>query len=257
MSNMNQQARETWNAIADWWDEAMGEADPSHQYLIHPALETLLTITPGERVLEFACGNGNLARRLAQLGASVLACDFSEKLLERAKTRTTNPQGSIEYRLIDATSAAQINSLGEHCFDAVVVSMGLQDIEDIEPLISSLRRLLRAKGRFVFSITHPCFNSLETQWINRKGILVTDYLQPFVGESIAKPGQPKPHPFFHRPLWHLFGICFQAGLVLDGLLEPVPPAQVQASKLEQWEHQTRIPYFLITRWRLKQDVLSC
>lgn len=255
MGEMNQRAQETWNAIAVWWDEAMGEADSSHQYLIHPALETLLALTFGERVLEIACGNGNFARRLAQAGASVLACDFSEKFLERAKARTVNSPGNVEYRLIDATDPAQISTLGEHCFDAVVVSMGLQDMAEIEPLMGSLRRLLRAEGRFVFSITHPCFNSLGTQWIDRRGVLVTDYLEPAVGDLIGKPGQPKPHPFFHRPLWHLFGICFRAGLVLDGLLEPVPPVQVQTAEPEQWEHQTRIPYFLVTRWRLKQDVL--
>ncbi len=251
MSEMNQRAQQTWNAIADWWNEAMAEADPSHQHLIHPALEALLTITPGERVLEIACGNGNFARRLAQAGASVLACDFSEKLLERARARTIKTPGSIEYRLIDATDAVQIAALGEHCFDTVVVSMGLQDMENIEPLINSLHRLLCGEGRFAFSITHPCFNSLGSEWIDRSGVLITEYLKPSVGESIGKPGQPQPHPFVHRPLWHLFGICFQAGLVLDGLLEPAPSTEIQAIEPEKWEYQTRIPYFLVTRWRLQ------
>ncbi len=250
MSEMNQRIHDVWNANADWWDAAMGEADPSHEYLIHPAIETLLAITPGERVLEIACGNGNFARRLARAGASVLAFDFSEELLERAKTRTIKTPGHIEYRLINATDAAQLASLGERCFDAAVASMALMDMENIEPLMRSLSRLLLVGGRFIFSVTHPCFNSLGTQWTDTGNVLVTNYLEPSTGDVIGKSGQPRPHPCFHRPLWHLFGTCFQAGFVLDGLLEPVPPESVQAAEPEKWERDSRIPYFLVTRWRL-------
>jgi ubiquinone/menaquinone biosynthesis C-methylase UbiE len=251
MNEMNQLVHDTWNANASWWDTVVGDMDTSHEHILHPAMESLLSIAPGERVLEIACGNGTFARRLAQLGARVLASDFSEDLLEHAQKRTADGT-RIEYRLIDATDSEQLTSLGERSFDAVVCSMALMDMADIEPLLYALSKLLTPRGRFVFSITHPCFNALrsQTQWIGDEGVLVKDYIKPAVGDEIAKPGQPRRHPFFHRPLWHLFGICFQAGFVLDGLLEPIPPEWVQAVQPEKWKRFSRVPYVMVCRWRL-------
>jgi ubiquinone/menaquinone biosynthesis C-methylase UbiE len=256
MIEINQRVRDVWNANAAWWDTEVGDIDTAHEYVINPAMETLLAITPGDRVLEIACGNGTFARSLARLGASVLACDFSEELLKRAKARTINALGSIEYRLIDATDATQLASLGERCFDAAVVSMALMDMADIEPLVHALSRLLLSMGRFVFSITHPCFNSLgtQTQWLGTEGVLVKDYIKPSIGDETAKPGQLIRHPFFHRPMWHLFGTCFRAGFVLDGLLEPVPPEWLQAAQPEKWKRYSRIPHVMVTRWRLLERV---
>lgn len=252
IKEMNQHVREIWNSNAQWWDNQVGDIDIAHEYVVNPAMETLLTIKPGERVLEIASGNGTFARSLARLGASVLACDFSEELLNRAKARTIDAPGSIEYRLLDATAPDQLASLGERCFHAAGVSMALMDMANIEPLINAFSRLLVPEGRFVFSVTHPCFNSLgtQTQWHGTEGVMVKDYIQPAIGDENAKPGQPIRHPFFHRPLWHLFGICFQAGFVLDGLLEPVPPEWLQNDQPEKWKRYSRIPHVMVTRWRL-------
>src|SRR5262245_53333597 len=94
----------------------------------------------GERVLEIACGNGELARRMADLGASVLAADFSEGMLERARARG----GDIEYRLADATDEAELGALDEAAsFDAAVCNMALMDMASIEPFASASARLLR------------------------------------------------------------------------------------------------------------------
>lgn len=256
IKEINQRVRDVWNANAEWWDNQVGDIDIAHQYVVNPAMETLLAIKPGERVLEIACGNGTFARSLAQLGASVLACDFSEELLKRAKARTIDTHGSIEYRLLDATVPDQLASLGEHSFNAAVVSMALMDMANIEPLIRAFSHLLVTEGRFVFSVTHPCFNSLgtQTQWLGTEGVLVKDYIQPAIGDENAKPGQPIRHPFFHRPLWHLFGTCFHAGFILDGLLEPVPPEWLQNDQPEKWKRYSRIPHVMVTRWRLlKQE----
>lgn len=256
VSDLNQRVHDVWNANADWWDNQVGDIDIAHEHVVNPAMEKLLNIQQGERVLEIACGNGTFSRSLAHLGASVTACDFSEKLLEYSKSRTISEPGSIDYRLLDATDTAQLAALGTECFDAAVVSMALMDMANIEPLAHALSKLLVSEGRFVFSVTHPslpCFNALgtKTKWRDTGGVLIEDYIEPATGEENAKSGQPVKHPFFHRPLWHLFGIFFSAGFVLDNLLEPVPPAWLQAEKPEKWKRYSRIPHVMVTRWRLQ------
>jgi 2-polyprenyl-3-methyl-5-hydroxy-6-metoxy-1,4-benzoquinol methylase len=156
---LNKISQDAWNQNAEFWDEKMGEGNQFQRILVAPATERLLELKPGERVLEIACGNGVFARRLAQLGAQVIATDFSHNLLEQAKERTTEYDNSIEYRFIDATDEEQLLALGERRFDAAVCNMAIMDIATIEPLMSALSHLLKVNGRFIFSVMHPCFNN--------------------------------------------------------------------------------------------------
>ncbi len=109
--------------------------------------------------------------------------------------------------------------------------MALMDMSQIAPLASALPRLLAAGGRFVFSITHPCFNRLGTRFVcefeytagqavSRRGIFISDYLTPATGEGVAIDGQPVNHLYFDRPLSLLLGPFLEAGLAVDALEEP-------------------------------------
>lgn len=90
---LNEEVRKGWEAMADFWDEQM-EAITSQRSLIAPAVERLLGLRSVERMMELACGNGELARRMSQLGATVLAIDFSERMLELARARGRAEHGS-------------------------------------------------------------------------------------------------------------------------------------------------------------------
>src|SRR5215467_1303850 len=114
------ESRVIWDRNASWWDAYMGEGNDWHRLLIAPAVEKLLGVQPGERVLELACGNGQLARRLAALGASVVACDSSSSFLDCARRRTTERAERIEYRLIDLGSEEHLAAFGTAAFDAAV-----------------------------------------------------------------------------------------------------------------------------------------
>ncbi len=154
----NDDVREAWDALAGYWDEQVEAGETWQRHLIQPCVERFLDLRPGERVLEIACGNGELARRMAELGGSVLATDFSEGMLERARARG----GDVEYRRVDATDEDAVLALGEPgSFDAVVSNMAIMDMSSIEPMASAVARLMRPGGRFLLSTLHPAFNSGE------------------------------------------------------------------------------------------------
>lgn len=155
-------SREIWEQNARWWDTHMGEGNDWHRLLIAPAVEQLLEIQTAERVLELACGNGQFARRLASLGAQVVACDSSAAFLDCARQRTTEHSERINYRQIDLTVEEDLAALGTAEFDAAVCNMALMDIACITPLLRTIRRALKDRGRFVFSVPHPCFNTNGT-----------------------------------------------------------------------------------------------
>ena len=213
---MNQATRDAWNQNAEIWDTTQGDdGNQTQRLLVNPAAERLLEPRPGQTILEIACGNGVFARQLARLGAQVVATDFSEQLLARAKARSSEHAAQIDYRLVDATSEEQVLALGLGRFDAAVANMALMDIATLEPLLAALSQVLKPGGRFVFSVTHPCFNSggqhLMMEQEDREGEIITTYsvkiskylsLGPHKGLAIV--GQPAPQYYFDRPLHVLF-----------------------------------------------------
>ena len=66
---LKQRVKEVWEQNADYWDRGMGEGNKFHKLLTEPAQLRLLNIRPGERILDIACGNGQFARKMADLGA--------------------------------------------------------------------------------------------------------------------------------------------------------------------------------------------
>ena len=105
LQRANEETREAWEQNAAFWDEHIGEGNDFVEVLIWPATKRLLEMRPGECVLDAGCGNGLYARRLAAIGADVVAFDFSSELIERARARTTEHTEHLEYLVMDATDS--------------------------------------------------------------------------------------------------------------------------------------------------------
>jgi 2-polyprenyl-3-methyl-5-hydroxy-6-metoxy-1,4-benzoquinol methylase len=259
-----QETHAIWERIASWWDQHIGEGNDFQKTLIMPATDRLLDPHRDQTILDVACGNGNYARALARRGARVVACDFAESFIQCARDRTTPEDGEIEYRRIDATSMAQMLSLGEGRFDSAVCSMAMMDMIVIDPLLDSLAELLKPGGRFVFSLPHPCFNTndmkftadLEVRQDRTEQIFSVEiwkYLTHEPGLCVGILHQPEPHYYFHRPLSAIFAACFSGGFVVDGLEEPAYPAGAPASgkNVFSWARRPEIPPAIVIRARPK------
>lgn len=155
---------------------------------------------------------------------------------------------------------------GERQFEGVVCSMVLMDMPVIEPLLRAAARLLVPRGRLVFAVLHPAFNSIavnrsiqivtapDGQEVSQHAVNVTEYLHVPAGKGTGTLGEPEPHWYFHRPLHALFGACFAAGFVLDGLEEPgFAIAEPQPRSLS-WKAIPGIPPVLAARLVLRQGV---
>jgi 2-polyprenyl-3-methyl-5-hydroxy-6-metoxy-1,4-benzoquinol methylase len=230
----NEETRNAWNQNAAFWDRRMGEGNDFVEVLVWPATERLLELRAGERVLDVACGNGLSSRRLAAMGAEVVAFDFSEEMIQHARERTAKQADRIDYLVLDATDEAALLSLGTRSFDSAICNMALFDMAEIDPLFRALAQLLRPGGRFVFSVIHPCFNNPHMAHVaevqDREGEIVTiysvkvfGYMSSTVSHGLAIRNQPKPQLIFHRPLQVLLGAAFRVGFLLDGLEERAFP----------------------------------
>jgi 2-polyprenyl-3-methyl-5-hydroxy-6-metoxy-1,4-benzoquinol methylase len=264
-NQLNEAGRQQWNRKAAFWDALHGaEGNDFHRHLISPAVERLLALKPGERVLDIACGSGVLARRLAALGGRVTAVDFSEQLIAHAQQREQPSGGPIDYRVVDATAEAALLALGEGAYAAVVSTMALMDMPVISPLFRAVSRLLTTTGRFVFATMHPAFNSNNPVFITEKSdhegeirishaLKIGGYLAVPPAKAAGAPGEPASHYLYHRPLHEMLGEAFAVGLVLDGLEEPAfGPEYADPARPLSWDNLWQIPPVLVGRLRVGQ-----
>jgi SAM-dependent methyltransferase len=254
------ETRRIWNRNARWWDDQIGDGNEFQTRLIEPATERLLAITAGERILDIACGAGRFTRRMAELGARVVALDYSTEFIERARHRTAS-HAQIEYHVLDAARIADVFPESSGRFDKAVCTMALMDMPELGPMFGALKRVLKPGGIFVFSVTHPCFHSSSIQRFAetdqedtgrhsaRSGVKVSSYLSPVARKTEGIIGQPEPHWVFHRPIQLLFQAGFSAGFVVDGLEEPGFANAAPGKPGVRWQDMPEIPPMMVVRMR--------
>ena len=102
-----------------------------------PVLE-LLAPQPGERILDLGCGDGVLTEKLVAAGASVLGVDYSEPMLDSARSRGLDVQQANGEAL---TFNAE--------FDAVFSNAALHWMLDGAAVAAGVFRALKPGGRFI------------------------------------------------------------------------------------------------------------
>lgn len=247
-----------WNGNAIWWDDRIGDGNEFQTQLIEPATERLLHPGPGDTILDIACGAGRFARRMADLGARVVAFDQSEQFIARARERTPS-SAAIDYRVASVGAMTTVLA-GATPVTKAVCTMAIMDMPEVRPLFAALQTALPPGGVLVFSVTHPCFHSAdirrfaeigeeaEGRHVARTGVKVSSYLSPSARKTEGIVGQPEPQWFFHRPLSVLFQLGFSAGFSIDGLEEPrLPPSNERPGV--RWRNMTEIPPILVVRMR--------
>jgi len=106
-------------------------------------------VSRGDRVLDACCGTGDLALADLHAGAArVTGLDFSERMLERARAKSSE----VEWVQGDALALP----FADGSFDGATVGFGVRNLDDLEAGLRELRRVLRRGGRLgILEITRP------------------------------------------------------------------------------------------------------
>jgi ubiquinone/menaquinone biosynthesis C-methylase UbiE len=122
--------------------------------LSQPTAEAFIArhdVKPGMRVLDVACGTGNLAIPAAKMGAKVTGVDFAANLLDEAKDRARSEGVLAKFEEGDAEDLLYDDS----SFDLVVSMFGAMFAPRPERVAAELLRVCRPGGRIAMANWTP------------------------------------------------------------------------------------------------------
>lgn len=110
-----------------------------------------LGLKPGDRVLDVACGSGNLAIPAARAGADVTGADIATNLLEQGRARAAAEGLTIQFDEGDAEKLPYEDA----SFDVVVSMFGAMFAPRPELTAAELVRVCRSGGRIAMANWTP------------------------------------------------------------------------------------------------------
>jgi SAM-dependent methyltransferase len=110
-----------------------------------------LAIQPGQRVLDVACGAGQLSLPAARAGAQVTGVDIATNLIAQARSRATEAVLTIEFEEGDAEALA----LPDASFDLVFSLIGAMFAPRPDRVASEFLRVCRSGGRIAMGNWTP------------------------------------------------------------------------------------------------------
>lgn len=266
-----------WGDVAEWYDRLVGdEGSEYHQHVVIPGVLRMLGTTTAKsekrdaklRVLDLACGQGVLCRRLAQEGHELTGVDAAAELIEAARRRNEAEGLAIRYivadvtKLIDEQGHLQ-DGLAPETYDAVTVVLAIQNITPLSPVWQACRGALKPGGHLIVVMMHPCFRvPKRSDWhwddaSETQSRLVSQYLSSSNEEILIHPGlaaygkDESVTLHFHRPLQAYVNTLGNAGLLIDHVEEwtshktsPPGPRKAAIDRARK-----EIPMFLALRAR--------
>lgn len=138
-----------------WNERNRGEGEPYKKFILDSLILELARPLSGKIILEQGCGNGHLAKKIAQENPEkMILLDFFQSNLEFSKENLKDNAGHFEYVQSDLNEKLDLPA---NSIDLVIASMVLTEIENLENAVGETWRILKPNGIYIFTIIHPCY----------------------------------------------------------------------------------------------------
>jgi len=239
----------SWNEVAGWYDNLLKNDDSYQAKVILPNLLRVLDLKKGEQVYDLACGQGYFSNIFAHTGAIVTASDLSKKLIETAKK---DAREKISFYI---TPAHRAQFLKDNSVDTIVIVLAIQNIENVNDVLSECKRVLKDKGRVVLVLNHPAFRVPKgSDWYFSDGVqsrIIYKYLSESKVSIDMTPGEKDKKKkistiSFHRSLQYYIKLFAKNGFAVTRLEEWISHKQSGTGPRKEAEDRARkeIPMFM-------------
>ncbi len=110
----------------------------------------LARVNQGDRVLDVACGTGDLSQAFAATNASeVVGLDFTDKMLDLARDKRKRLDPARAQKLSYVQGDAQDLPFDDASFDVVSIAFGIRNVQDPARALREFARVLAPGGRLV------------------------------------------------------------------------------------------------------------
>lgn len=189
-------------------------------------------------ILDLGCGDGLFAQTCVAAGCDrFVGVDSSAPMIDRARERAGSGSTSFEVASIEDFAAPAAS------FDLVTSRMALHYVHDLDPVFTSVHRMLRPGGRLIFSVVHPIITSSNTPPTGARTTMTVDSY--FVAGPREREWFGRPVTWQHRPIEEYIRVLTRAGFSIETLRECAPVEQLFEGDAEEYERRQRVPVFLL------------
>jgi len=200
---------DSWNKNASAWVAAVrgGLIESRRQVTDDAIIEAVMSCVP-RTVLDIGCGEGWLARSLAEKGVAVVGIDAVSSLVEQARRGGGGTFHTLSYEDLAA------GALRDRA-DVIVSNFALLGNESVNGVVRVARTLLNPGGSLVVQTLHPAVSCGALPY--RDGWREGSW--DGFGSAFTDPA-----PWYFRTLQSWTRLFADSGLRLRALREPLSPA---------------------------------
>lgn len=198
------------------WEENYDSVNLRSDVLVSDRILKLLGDVNGKTILDIGCGNGKVARKLAQDGAKVFAIDIVAEQIEFAKKIEKEKNQGISYFISGIDELGKIDFSIEK-FDIVISLMTHLYLSE-KNFVNSFKIVsdkLKNGGRFIYGNIHPT----KIVLYEKKNYFESQLLKT---EMLTLSGKVFSTEFYHHPMGVVINSIVNAGLNIKQIYEPRP-----------------------------------
>lgn len=242
-------ASTSWHEVHRWYDDLVGESGHHyHQSLILPQALRLLDLKPASHLLDLACGQGILSRKIPKK-TEYVGLDISPELIKAAKQYLPE-EASHRFIVHDVTKPLPLAK--ESKFSHAACILAIQNIEEPAKVFANIRPFLHPGAKFLIVMNHPAFRiPRQSSWGFDEATKIQ--YRKINGYMTAQKIPIQMHPgkgsvttiSFHYPLSAYSKWLKENGFTID-VIEELCSDKVSTGGAAKWENRARreFPLFL-------------
>lgn len=250
----NEEVEFNWDKMAEAY-EAFTNGEDSYSNVIEwRNIEKLIPSLENKIILDLGCGTGRFSFLFEQYRPrQIIGIDISEEMIKIGKKIGQERNSIVEFvqKDIEKLSDFQANSI-----DFIFSSTVLHYIEDLNPIMKEINRLLVPGGTCILSVINPVYSACypvakvngtfpkDEEWtIKYLDKSIRAYIQPWI-EYTDGIDNFLSYSYHHTMADYINSIV-KGGLQIEELLEPLPPEEWKSSNAGRYNGYVETPVYAI------------